>query len=230
MILFINSPGGTTTGGEALFEAIRELAKVKPVVGQMGTVAASAAYIAGHRHRPHRGARQHHHRLGRRDLPVAGGFPADGQARRQDERDQERPAEGQPVAVPAGRRGGQGGSRADGGRIATLVRRPGGEPPRHRHGERCRPRAGPRLSRAARRLPTSSWTRSAARPRRSSTWRRSATSPRACKVVDFKPKSEGGWGLLGLSVAALGRLVGERDGRRHRPAVRQRRRARQIAP
>src|ERR1700694_4084100 len=47
VVLYINSPGGTTTGGEALFEAIRELAKVKPVVGQMGTVAASAAYIAG---------------------------------------------------------------------------------------------------------------------------------------------------------------------------------------
>jgi protease IV len=47
VILFINSPGGTTTGGEALFAAIRELAKTKPVVSQMGTVAASAAYIAG---------------------------------------------------------------------------------------------------------------------------------------------------------------------------------------
>jgi protease IV len=47
VILFINSPGGTTSGGEALFEAVRELAKVKPVVGQMGTVATSAAYIAG---------------------------------------------------------------------------------------------------------------------------------------------------------------------------------------
>src|SRR6516162_1743696 len=47
VILFINSPGGTTTGGEALFTAIRELAQTKPVVGQMGTVAASAAYIAG---------------------------------------------------------------------------------------------------------------------------------------------------------------------------------------
>jgi protease-4 len=46
VILFINSPGGTTTGGEALFAAIRELAQSKPVVGQMGTVAASAAYIA----------------------------------------------------------------------------------------------------------------------------------------------------------------------------------------
>ena len=47
VILFINSPGGTTTGGEALFESIRELAKAKPVVAQMGTVATSAAYIAG---------------------------------------------------------------------------------------------------------------------------------------------------------------------------------------
>jgi len=45
VILHINSPGGTTSGGEALFEAIRELAKVKPVVAQMGTIATSAAYI-----------------------------------------------------------------------------------------------------------------------------------------------------------------------------------------
>jgi protease-4 len=47
VILFINSPGGTTTGGEALFEAIREVSKTKPVVAQFGTVAASAAYITG---------------------------------------------------------------------------------------------------------------------------------------------------------------------------------------
>jgi protease-4 len=47
VILFVNSPGGTTTGGEALFEAIRDLAKSKPVVAQFGTVAASAAYIVG---------------------------------------------------------------------------------------------------------------------------------------------------------------------------------------
>ena len=45
VILYINSPGGTTSGGEAMFDAIRELAKTKPVVGQMGTVATSAAYI-----------------------------------------------------------------------------------------------------------------------------------------------------------------------------------------
>jgi protease IV len=47
VILFVNSPGGTTTGGEALFEAIRNLAKSKPVVAQFGTLATSAAYIAG---------------------------------------------------------------------------------------------------------------------------------------------------------------------------------------
>jgi len=47
VLLYVNSPGGTTTGGEALFEGIRALAKKKPVVAQFGTVAASAAYIAG---------------------------------------------------------------------------------------------------------------------------------------------------------------------------------------
>ncbi len=47
VILFINSPGGTTTGGEALFEAVSEISKTKPVVAQFGTVAASAAYITG---------------------------------------------------------------------------------------------------------------------------------------------------------------------------------------
>ncbi len=47
VILFVNSPGGTTAGGEALFEAIQSLTKAKPVVAQFGTIAASAAYIAG---------------------------------------------------------------------------------------------------------------------------------------------------------------------------------------
>jgi protease IV len=47
VILFVNSPGGTTAGGEALFEALRTLAKNKPVVAQFGTIATSAAYIAG---------------------------------------------------------------------------------------------------------------------------------------------------------------------------------------
>ena len=47
VIVFINSPGGTTAGGEALFEALRRLAAKKPVVAQFGTVAASAGYLVG---------------------------------------------------------------------------------------------------------------------------------------------------------------------------------------
>jgi protease-4 len=47
LLVFVNSPGGTTTGGEALFLALRDIAKKKPVVAQFGTVAASAGYIVG---------------------------------------------------------------------------------------------------------------------------------------------------------------------------------------
>jgi protease IV len=47
VIVAVNSPGGTTAGGEALLEALQLLAKTKPVVAQFGTVATSAAYIAG---------------------------------------------------------------------------------------------------------------------------------------------------------------------------------------
>jgi len=47
VLMYVNSPGGTTTGGEALYEGLRALAAKKPIVAQFGTVAASAAYIAG---------------------------------------------------------------------------------------------------------------------------------------------------------------------------------------
>lgn len=47
VLLYVNSPGGTTTGGEALYEGLREISKTKPVVAQFGTVAASAGYIVG---------------------------------------------------------------------------------------------------------------------------------------------------------------------------------------
>lgn len=47
VLVFVNSPGGTTTGGEALYEELRVLAEKKPVVAQFGTVAASAGYIVG---------------------------------------------------------------------------------------------------------------------------------------------------------------------------------------
>ncbi len=45
VIVAINSPGGTTAGGEALFNAIRDLSAKKPVVAQIGTVGASAGYM-----------------------------------------------------------------------------------------------------------------------------------------------------------------------------------------
>jgi protease-4 len=45
VILDINSPGGTTTGGEAMYDAIRRLTQKKPVVATCGTLATSAAYI-----------------------------------------------------------------------------------------------------------------------------------------------------------------------------------------
>src|SRR5208337_5127884 len=47
VIVAVDSPGGTTTGGEALYEDLRELAKAKPVAAVFGTVAASAAYLGG---------------------------------------------------------------------------------------------------------------------------------------------------------------------------------------
>jgi protease-4 len=46
LILHIDSPGGTTTGSEAIFEGLREVAAVKPVVATLGTMAASGGYIA----------------------------------------------------------------------------------------------------------------------------------------------------------------------------------------
>ena len=45
VILSIDSPGGTTAGGEAIYEAVRKLALKKPVVAQVGTLAASAGYM-----------------------------------------------------------------------------------------------------------------------------------------------------------------------------------------
>ncbi|MFT3988916.1 signal peptide peptidase SppA [Aestuariivirga sp.] len=45
VIIHIDSPGGTTAGSEAIYEEIRDIAKVKPVVAVMDTVAASGGYI-----------------------------------------------------------------------------------------------------------------------------------------------------------------------------------------
>ncbi|MBC6444111.1 MAG: signal peptide peptidase SppA [Alphaproteobacteria bacterium GM202ARS2] len=45
LIVYINSPGGTIVGGEALYKAIRTIDKSMPVVAVMGEVATSAAYM-----------------------------------------------------------------------------------------------------------------------------------------------------------------------------------------
>jgi protease-4 len=45
VILRIDSPGGTTAGSEAIYDAVRKIAKDKPVAAVMDTVAASGGYI-----------------------------------------------------------------------------------------------------------------------------------------------------------------------------------------
>lgn len=45
VIIRIDSPGGATVGGEAIFEAVRALAKEKPTVASVGGMAASAGYM-----------------------------------------------------------------------------------------------------------------------------------------------------------------------------------------
>ncbi|MET2830277.1 signal peptide peptidase SppA [Mesorhizobium shangrilense] len=45
VILAIDSPGGTTVGGETIYEEVRKLAADKPVVAEVGTLAASAGYM-----------------------------------------------------------------------------------------------------------------------------------------------------------------------------------------
>jgi len=46
LLVSIESPGGTTTGSERVFEELRRVAKTKPVVAVVGTMAASGGYIA----------------------------------------------------------------------------------------------------------------------------------------------------------------------------------------
>jgi len=46
LLVRLNSPGGTTVGGEELYLQLRHVAKKKPVIGIMRTVCASACYMA----------------------------------------------------------------------------------------------------------------------------------------------------------------------------------------
>ena len=45
VIVHINSPGGTVAGSEALYESLRKVAALKPVVAVMSEAAASGGYI-----------------------------------------------------------------------------------------------------------------------------------------------------------------------------------------
>ncbi|TYC49426.1 signal peptide peptidase SppA [Rhodobacterales bacterium] len=45
VVLSINSPGGSTTGGEALYYALRDLAEKKPLVAEIRTIGTSAGYM-----------------------------------------------------------------------------------------------------------------------------------------------------------------------------------------
>ena len=209
VILFINSPGGTTTGGEALFEAIRELAKVKPVVGQMGTVAASAAYIAGIAadHIVARGntitgsvgvifqwpdVSQLMEKVGVKMNEIKSGplkanpspfQPVDAAGRAAAE---QMVAESQRwfVGLVATRRG------IDTASVAGL--------------EQGRVYSGREA--VANKLVD----QIGGEPEAVKYLEEKRNIPKGLRVVDFKPKRDTDWGLMSLSIAALGRLIGER--------------------
>jgi protease IV len=46
VVLRINSPGGTTAGSEALYASLRRIAEKKPLVAELGELAASGGYVA----------------------------------------------------------------------------------------------------------------------------------------------------------------------------------------
>jgi protease-4 len=45
VVVYINSPGGTIVGGEKIYNSLREISTVKPVVAVLGTFAASGGYM-----------------------------------------------------------------------------------------------------------------------------------------------------------------------------------------
>lgn len=45
LLVYINSPGGSTFGSERLYKALRRVAQVKPVVTVIGTIGASGGYM-----------------------------------------------------------------------------------------------------------------------------------------------------------------------------------------
>jgi len=45
VVISINSPGGSTTGGESIYQALRELSDKKPLVAEIRTIGTSAGYM-----------------------------------------------------------------------------------------------------------------------------------------------------------------------------------------
>ena len=209
VILFINSPGGTTAGGEALFEAIRELAKVKPVVGQMGTVAASAAYITGLAtdHIVARGntvtgsvgvifqwpdVSQLLEKLGIKVNEIKSG-----------------PLKANPSPFQPLDEAGKAATEemvADSQRwFVGLVR--------ERRGIDTASVAGleqGRVFSGREAVANKMVDQIGGEPEAVSYLEEKRSIPKGLRVVDFKPQRDRGWGLMSLSVAVLGRLVGER--------------------
>ena len=209
VILYINSPGGTTTGGEALFEAIREVAKVKPVVAQMGTIATSAAYIVGLAtdHMVAHGntitgsvgvifqwaeVSQLLDKLGVKMNEIKSGplkanpspfQPVDEAGKAAAE---QMVAESQRwfVGLVATRRG------IDTANVAGL--------------EQGRVYSGREA------LANKLVDQLGGEPEAVKYLEEKRSVPKGLRVVDFKPKRESSWGVLGVSVAALGQVIGER--------------------
>jgi len=209
VILFINSPGGTTTGGEALFTAIRELAQSKPVVGQMGTVAASAAYIAG---------------LGT-DYIVARGNTVTGSvgvifqwpdvSQLMDKLGvkineiksgplKANPSPFQPVDEAGKAAAEQMVAESQRWFVGLVASRRGIDTARVAGLEQGRVYSGREA--VANKLIDEI----GGEPEALKYLEEKRGIPKGLKVVDFKPKHESGWGIAGLSISALSRIIGER--------------------
>jgi protease IV len=209
VILFINSPGGTTTGGEALFVAIRELAQSKPVVGQMGTVAASAAYIAG---------------LGT-DYIVARGNTVTGSvgvifqwpdvSQLMDKLGvkineiksgplKANPSPFQPVDEAGKAAAEQMVAESQRWFVGLVASRRGIDTARVAGLEQGRVYSGREA--VANKLVDEV----GGEPEALKYLEEKRGIPKGLKVVDFRPKHESGWGIAGLSISALSRIMGER--------------------
>jgi protease-4 len=207
VILYINSPGGTTSGGEAQFEAIRELAKTKPVVAQMGTVAASAAYIVAlaSDHVVARGntitgsvgvifqwaeVSQLLDKLGVKMNEIKSG-PL-----------KANPSPFQPVDEAGKTLAQQMVAESQRWFVGLVATRRGIDTASVSGLEQGRVFSG-REALIAKLVDEIGGEAEAVKY-----LEEKRNIPKGLKVVDFKPKRESGWGVLGLSVAALGRLIG----------------------